>query len=376
MQIKKNSQGCKTFAFIYPLLFFFYLPHLDIERFKGVKKMGKKHLTEKDRYALEKMLKKGMRVKEIAKILDFSLVTIYAEKKRGTIEQLDSNLNKYFIYLADAGQLEREKKKEHMGRPKKLKEDDEMLKEFRHYVIDMKFSPEAFVCKTGCKKVCVKTLYNYVHEEYIKGVETNNLPYATKKKKKKNPLAKRKYSSGKSIEERPKDILKRDTFGHWELDTVYSSKDDLSCLVVLTERMTRKEIIEKVKDRTSTSIIKAINKIEKRVGAPQFRKTFKTITCDNGVEFSNWEEIEKSCLNKGTRTSLYFCHPYCSGERGTNENNNKLIRRWLPKGDDIGLYSPKEIKQIEEWMNNYPRKIFGGLSANEYFELLQCETIA
>ena len=331
--------------------------------------MGKKHLTEKDRYSIEKMLKKGMKVKEIAEILDFSTVTIYAEIKRGTVLQKDSNLKEYYVYLADAGQLEREKKKSNMGRPKKIEKEHELLKDFKYWVVEQKYSPEAFKYKTGHKEVCVKTLYNYVHEGYVDGVDITNLPYATKKKKKKGTTTKRKYSSGRSIEERPKEVLNRDTYGHWELDTVYSSKDDLSCLVVLTERMTREEIVEKVKDRTSDSIIKAINRIEKRLGAPTFRNTFLTITCDNGVEFSNWEMIEKSNLTKGNRTTLYFCHPYCSGERGSNENNNKLIRRWIPKGDDIGLYSTKEIKQIEEWMNNYPRKIFGGLSAKEFNEL-------
>lgn len=329
---------------------------------------GKKHLTEKDRYVIEKMLKQKKRVKEIALVLGFSTVTIYAEIKRGTVKQLDSNLNTYEVYLADAGQLERDKKKKNMGRPHKIKKDDEIFDSFRYWILEQKYSPEAFRFKTGCNDVCVKTLYNYVHEGYIEGVNIFNLPYAKEKKKKKKQTAKKKYSSGRSIEERPESVTQREEYGHWELDTVYSSKDDLSCLVVLTERMLRKEIVEKVKDRTASSIIKAINRIEKRMGAPLFRETFKTITCDNGVEFSDWQSIEKSCLNKGNRTILYFCHPYSSWERGTNENNNRLIRRWIPKGDDIGLYTTKEIKMIEEWMNNYPRRMFGGLSANEYYQ--------
>jgi len=112
--------------------------------------------------------------------------------------------------------------------------------------------------------------------------------------------------------------------------------------------------------------IRALNHIERKLGAPTFRETFKTITCDNGVEFSDWQAMEKSCLNKGNRTKTYFAHPYSSWERGSSENEKTLIRRWIPKGDDIGLYSDQEIQWIENWSNKYPRKIFGGLSSKEY----------
>ena len=161
-------------------------------------------------------------------------------------------------------------------------------------------------------------------------------------------------------------MLKRNNYGNWEMDTVYSARGDKACLLVLSERMTRQEIVIKVKDRTSASILQGLDKLEKSMGAPCFRKTFVTVTADNGVEFSDWKSIERSSLNKKKRTDLYFCHPYCSGERGTNENINRMIRRWIPKGDDIGLYSVEEIKQIEDWINDYPRKIFNGLSSNEY----------
>lgn len=329
---------------------------------------GKKHFTEKDRYVLEKLLKAKKPVTEIAKILGFSRVSIYAEIKRGTVKQLDRYLKEHEVYLADAGQREREKAKKNMGRPIKLKKDDSFLHEIKYWIKEKKYSPEAALYKVGNKKICKGTLYNYIKSEYIDGLSIFNLPYLKPEKKKKKPIAKRKYSKGKSIEERPKEILERKEFGHWELDTVYSSKDDKSALMVLTERMTRDEIVIQTPNRTSESIVKAFNRLEKKMGAPTFRNTFKTITCDNGVEFSDWEGIEKSYLNKGKRTTLYFCHPYCSCERGSNENANKLIRRWIPKGDDIGLYTKKEIQDIQDWINNFPRKIFGGLSSIEYKE--------
>lgn len=90
----------------------------------------------------------------------------------------------------------------------------------------------------------------------------------------------------------------------------------------------------------------------------RFYLTFKTITFDNGVEFMGYEGIEKSCRKKGIRTQIYYAHLYCSGERGTNENNNRMIRRWIPKGTDITNIKNSFIKEIEDWINNYSRAMF------------------
>ena len=64
------------------------------------------------------------------------------------------------------------------------------------------------------------------------------------------------------------------------------------------------------------------------------------------------------------RTKIYYCHPYSSWERGSNENANRLIRRFIPKGADIGRFTHEMIKFIEDWINNYPRRIFDYKSSN------------
>ncbi len=164
------------------------------------------------------------------------------------------------------------------------------------------------------------------------------------------------------IEERPEQVDNRDEYGHWEMDTVYSGKSrSRACLLVLTERMTRQEVILKLKNRKAESVVAALDRYERKLGRKQFRNIFKTITCDNGVEFSDIKGIVKR-----NRTVLYFCHAYASSERGSNENQNKLIRRFIKKGADISRYTNMDIKEIADWMNTLPRRLFNGMSSLEY----------
>lgn len=323
-----------------------------------------RQLTKQDRYYIEIELKHKTPVAEIAKRLGMNRVSIYKEIKKGLCEQIDSELRKRVVYLSDYAQRKHDEAVQKRGRKKKLQQDDEYLQKVSAKIVDEKYSPEAAVHTVPGRKVCAKTIYNYVHAGYLKGVDVNNLPYAVKKKKKKQPTAKR-LSRGRSIESRSAVVNERKEIGHWEMDTVYSSHDDRTCLLVLTERVTRSELLFQIPDRTAASVVKCLNRLERKLGCKAFREKFLTITCDNGMEFSDWEGIEKSIRNKTPRTTVYFCHPYCSGERGSNENQNKMVRRWIPKGDDIGLYSPEEVQAIQEWMNNYPRKIFGWKSAND-----------
>ena len=154
-----------------------------------------------------------------------------------------------------------------------------------------------------------------------------------------------------SIERRPEEVDKRLVFGHFELDTVVgTSKGVHECIMTITERKTRFEMIFKLKSKSAEEVVRKWNQI-KDFMKKYFDKVFKSLTTDNGTEFSFFLDIIKD-----TKAQIYFCHPYCSGEKGTNERNNEIIRYFIPKGDLLENYSFNDINNIVDWMNNYPRK--------------------
>ena len=138
-------------------------------------------------------------------------------------------------------------------------------------------------------------------------------------------------------------------------------------LLVLTERKTRDEIIFKLPDHTDEAVVAALDRLERKWG-DMFRQIFKTITVDNGSEFADVAGLERSVLAEGEkRTHLYYCHPYSSWERGTNEVTNKMVRRKVPKGTNFDDKTDEEIEKIEDWINNYPRRIHDYHTAAERF---------
>jgi len=339
--------------------------------------MGK-YFTERERYQLETYLNLGMKVKEIAQRLGKCEKTIYNEIKRGQCTQRKHDYTEKNVYLADVSQNKYLENRKNKGANLKIGNDLEFVHYIEELIGNQKYSPYAALEEIKRKKknfktsICVTTLYSYIDKGIFLNITNSNLPLKKTKKAEYRRTVALKNLKGKSIEERAKDILKRDNFGHWELDTVVSGqKKGNSCLLVFTERTTRYELIYKMPYKKAECVVNTLNDIEKRIGINNFRKIFKTITCDNGVEFLKWEEMERGRRNKTkTRTQIYFCHPYCSSERGSNENQNRLIRRFIPKGSNIDEYTDEQILYIQNWMNNYPRKLFKGLSANKYIKKL------
>ena len=147
------------------------------------------------------------------------------------------------------------------------------------------------------------------------------------------------------------------------MDTVIGNKSKDKCLLVLTERKTRTEIISVLEDKNAKSVVNRLRGLQRFYGA-SYSKIFKSITVDNGTEFSDIRGMKRF-----SSTKFYYCHPYSSWERGTNENRNKMIRRFIPKYTPIKKYSTDYIKSVENFINNYPMRIHNYQKPIDLFNL-------
>lgn len=115
-------------------------------------------------------------------------------------------------------------------------------------------------------------------------------------------------------------------------------------------------------------MIEKLDLLERKLGRPKFAQVFKTITVDNGSEFLDSERMESSLFAKmKKRTQVYYCHPYSAYERGSNEQMNGQIRRFIPKGTDMSTVSKARLNEITEHLNNYPKRRLQGKTSKQLF---------
>lgn len=336
-----------------------------------------KQLTKADRIRIEALLKAGHGKKEIADILHVHRSTIYREVKRGVYMALNSDLTEEERYSPDIAQDKYEENLKSKGGCLKIGNDIKLANYIEDKILNEDYSPAAVLGEIRAQgkedefstMICTTTLYSYIDKGIFLRLTNKNLPVKKNTKRKYKKVQKQaRASAGESIEKRPEEIDNREEFGHWEMDTVKGKRGkSKNSLLVLTERKTRDEIIFKLPEHTAAAVVDAMDRLERKWGK-LFSEVFKTITVDNGSEFAYCEEMQKSVLGDGDRTKVYYCHPYSSYERGTNEVTNKMIRRHIPKGTNFDDKTDEEIERIEEWVNNYPRKIHGYHSAREMFE--------
>ena len=325
-----------------------------------------KHLNYVERTQIERwhnIDKKGK--KEIAALLNKSERTIRREINRGLVENKTTMWETKWIYSAFKAEKMYQYHLKSKGPQLKIGNDYEFAEYIENGIKREKKSPEILIAeieRKGLKfqtKVCAKTVRNMIKLGTIFDIKSKDMIY-NKVYKEKNK-AKRicdKIPAEKSIEFRPSKANTREEYGHWEGDLVLGRRKAGCVLFTLTERKTREEIIIKLPNKRAESVEQALDNLEQRYKGVFYHK-FKTITFDNGSEFRKYEDLEKSARIKGKRTEVYYAHPYCSGERGSNENNNRLIRRFIPKGTSINDISDDFIQYIESWINNLPRPMFG-----------------
>ena len=325
-----------------------------------------KHLSYDERILIQVRLKDGWSANKIAKEIGCAPNTVRNEIRRGTVMLYNGRVQRY---KAKAGQAAYDQHRSACGRHFDKLSKAPFLEYVDSHVREDKWSLDACfgrALQSGkfdrSEVVCTKTLYNYVD---LGLMETRNhhLPEKLRRSTKTRRVRENKKKLGRSIEERPAEIENREEFGHWEADLVIgkkSGKDQV--LLTLAERKSRQYWMLPIKDREADSVMDAFKKLQETY-SEHFSEVFKTITTDNGSEFSRLSELEELA-----ETLVYFTHPYTSCEKGTNERHNGIIRRFIPKGKRISDFDMDEISNIEVWCNSLPRKILGYRTPDEVFE--------
>lgn len=310
-----------------------------------------KRLSLKERVIIQTLLEENKPKSFIAKRLNRSRSTISREINKW----IDTPRDKYDATLADWNAKDDYLNKRNLDKISTFKR----LKIYVYKGLLKGWSPEQIAgrikdCYPNDPVMTISHEAIYMHIYSHRQAKLNKkliklLPYQKTQRRRPNAKTKRgsKIKNQISIEQRPKHIENREEIGHWEGDLVIG-KGQKSAIGTIVERKSRYTCIVKLKNRKSATVRK------------QFAKEFnalsknltKTMTYDNGVEMAQHKE-----LTEQTGVLVYFAHPYASWERGTNENTNGLIRRYFPKGTDFNNITLKQLKAVQNKLNNRPRKV-------------------
>lgn len=327
--------------------------------------MHYKHFTIEEREKIQEMFWQKKSIRAIARQLKRSPSSVSREIKRN----LPKKQLRYTPRLAQARALT---KRSCRGREKRLKNDA-----IRSYVVahlKQGWSPEQTAGRLPVERpgasISHEAIYQYIYNQFhrsgyggLKKDGEDLRGYLKRRHKRRIPKGARRCQRVKkpdrpSIEERPRVVEKRTQLGHWEGDRLESRKSKYG-LNTLVERVSGFVLITKTKDATAATTDQVMSR-RLKVLPKELRQT---LTLDNGSENMGWRKLE-SCL---PGLSCFFAHPYCSFERGTNENTNGLIRWYLPKGTDFAMVPDQKIMYIEEALNDRPRKRLNYKTPTEVF---------
>ena len=333
------------------------------------------HINEAERQVIERLLKNNTPKKQIARMLNRSITTIRKEIKRGSVEQIKDKPTKKpsknksiyeteIKYFADVGQRIYETNRKNCGRKCKIADCIDLIQFVEKHIKRKTMSVDAAVGYARRHQlfetyVTTQTIYNYI-DLGLCNIKNIDLPKKVAFRTHAKIVRQRKRIYGRSIEERPSIVDERLEFGHWEGDGIVG-KNHKGHLISLIERKTGFGFLFNVGDKKPVRIVDVLDYLEKAFGE-LFPVVFKSITFDNGVEFSHSDEMEAD-----GRTTIYYAHPYSSWERGTNENWNGIVRRYVPKKSSFDGLNDDVIHRITNTINDLPRKRFNYRTPKELF---------
>lgn len=337
-------------------------------------------LTYEDRVIMEEKLRnrKKITITQIAKELGRNKSVISREISRNSYLKWDERTAKYKkVYSAGRAQGDYENRRRNAGRKSAISKDKKLKQYIEDKILKEKWSPEeiaGYIKRNNIKfkiQPSFQEIYYWIERKQL-NVRSEDLTHKSKIKEKEERIERAKKGpkhKEKSIHKRPEEIDKNEEFGHWELDCVEGPKGSKKTYLTILERKTKKYIVISMREHTNECVKEAINSLEGKYGK-YFKEIFKTMTTDNGHEFLNYDNIERSKYDRRVRrTKVYYTDPYSSWQKGMNENCNGILRRFIPKGTDLNKISEYKLEMILEKINGKPRKILDFTSANELFNI-------
>lgn len=307
-------------------------------------------LTKTERQEIAYLKTKGYSQRAIAKMLKRSVSTISRELSRnavnGTYEPEKAQMKSYQRRYWVAKEL-----------PRLWDADWQEFRKFLEEKLSQEhpWSPEQ-ICGhwnliSTNKGVSYSTVYRFINRwEYRLKKHLPHQRYKWKRKKagtpKRNLIPNRKW-----IDDRPEIVDSRETFGHWEGDTLGSKKGETETVLASLERKSRYLLARKILDRKPKRTAKHLKKWHKKFH-------FDSLTLDSGIEFQKHEKI--GC-------DTYFCHPYSSWEKGQIEYAMRLLRRLIPKKSSLNHIPQKELQKFVNHLNHMPRKCLGWKTPHQVF---------
>jgi IS30 family transposase len=298
-----------------------------------------KQLNQAQRYQIEILQKAGKNQKQIAELLGVSESTISRELKRNQGKK---------GYRPKQAQIKTDNRKKQAAKVLKMTPALILLIEAR---ILLDWSPEQV---SGQLKdelgilISHERIYQHIWTDKLHGgtLHTHLRQHHKQRKKKYGSKDKRGQIRNRvSIDERPAIVAEKTRIGDWEIDTVIGQNHQ-GALVTIVDRVSKFTLIKKVDSKHAEVVTAATISLLQ----PYLDKTL-TITADNGKEFAGHETIKEQL-----GANVYFAHPYCSWERGLNENTNGLIRQYFTKGSSFENITDGEVEAVMNKLNHRPRK--------------------
>jgi len=314
-----------------------------------------RHFDLQDREKIEQWLGQQKSLRWIAGALGRSISSISDEIKRNRVKGIyDSKKAHHKAYV---------KRKYSKSQCLKVAVDPE-LQNYVETNIKSHQSPEGISgrlkqIEAGIQYASAKAIYKFIKSPHGRQIEKNLYSRAVKKKggpKRDRPVT---IDGRTMIDQRPKYIEKRLQFGHFEADFIESGKDGKGSLLVLVERKTRYPWLKYLENRDTETVNRAIQELIAGI-------TVKTLTIDNDISFQKHEK-----LSTLIGADIFFCHPFASHEKGTVENRNKAIRRYIPKRTNLSTYPEEYIRWVERILRN---KFMKCLEYHTPYEMLMKES--